>query len=152
MRQVILYPGEDGYWVVQCPSLPGCISQGKTEEEAIANIKEAIQLYLESLVEESLPIPPERFEAMVIAVPISDDLPDLRQVVLYTDEDGVWCAECPSLPGCFSDGPTQQEAITNIREAIALWIENAQAQGEPIPTEHFEALIVVVDEAATVTG
>lgn len=31
MREVILYPGEDGYWVVECPSLPGCISQGKTE-------------------------------------------------------------------------------------------------------------------------
>jgi len=46
MRQVIIYPGEDGYWVAECPSLPGCISQGKTKEEAIANIKEAIQGYI----------------------------------------------------------------------------------------------------------
>lgn len=36
MRQVIIYPGEDGYWVAECPSLPGCISQGKTKEDAIA--------------------------------------------------------------------------------------------------------------------
>jgi hypothetical protein len=36
MRQVIIYPGEDSYWVAQCPSLPPCISQGKTKEEAIA--------------------------------------------------------------------------------------------------------------------
>jgi predicted RNase H-like HicB family nuclease len=42
MRQVIIYPGEDGYWVAKCPSLPGCISQGRTKEEAIQNIREAI--------------------------------------------------------------------------------------------------------------
>jgi predicted RNase H-like HicB family nuclease len=42
MRQVILYPGETGYWVAECPSLPGCVSQGKTKEEAVQNIREAI--------------------------------------------------------------------------------------------------------------
>jgi len=39
MRQVIVYPGEDGYYVVECPSLPGCVSQGPTKEQAIENIK-----------------------------------------------------------------------------------------------------------------
>jgi predicted RNase H-like HicB family nuclease len=68
MRQVILYPGEDGYWAAECPSLPGCISQGKTKEEAIANIKEAIQAYIEALQEDNLPIPAEHFEAIVVAV------------------------------------------------------------------------------------
>jgi predicted RNase H-like HicB family nuclease len=48
-RHVILHPGEDGFWVIECPSLPGCISQGSTREEAIENIKEAIALYIESL-------------------------------------------------------------------------------------------------------
>jgi hypothetical protein len=43
MRQVLIYLGEDSYWVAECPSLPGCISQGKTKEETILNIKEAIQ-------------------------------------------------------------------------------------------------------------
>jgi predicted RNase H-like HicB family nuclease len=38
MRQAVIYPGEDGYWVAEVPSLPGCISQGKTKEEAIINI------------------------------------------------------------------------------------------------------------------
>ncbi len=47
MREVILFHGEDGYWIAECPSLPGCVSQGKTVEEAMANIKEAIELYLE---------------------------------------------------------------------------------------------------------
>lgn len=47
MRNIILYLGEDGYWIAECPSLPPCISQGKTKEEAVTNIKEAIELYLE---------------------------------------------------------------------------------------------------------
>ena len=57
MRQVIIYPGEDGYWIAEYPSLQGCISQGKTKEEAIFNIKEAIQLYIEVLQEKGQPIP-----------------------------------------------------------------------------------------------
>jgi len=43
MRQVIIYPGEDGFWVAECPSLPGCISRGRSKEEAIEKIKEAIE-------------------------------------------------------------------------------------------------------------
>jgi predicted RNase H-like HicB family nuclease len=68
MRQVFVYPGEDGYWVVECPSLPGCISQGKTKEEALANIREAIEGYLLALEEDERPIPEERFEALLVAV------------------------------------------------------------------------------------
>ncbi len=68
MRKVILYPGEDGYWVAECPSLPACISQGKTREEALENIKEAIQLYLEELKAQGRPIPADRTELVPIAV------------------------------------------------------------------------------------
>lgn len=68
MRQVLIYPGENGYWVSECPGLPGCISQGSTKLEAIANIKEAIEGYIASLEEDGLPVPEERFEAFVIAV------------------------------------------------------------------------------------
>ena len=57
MRQVLIYPGEDGYWVAECPSLPGCISQGKNREEAIANIKEAIEGYLVVLKEDGVAVP-----------------------------------------------------------------------------------------------
>ena len=53
MRQVIVYSGEDGYFVSECPSLPGCISQGETREEAIANIKEAIAGYIAALEEDN---------------------------------------------------------------------------------------------------
>ena len=56
MRQVIIYPGEDGYWVAECPSLPGCISQGKTKDEAITNIKEAIRGYITALKEDHIPV------------------------------------------------------------------------------------------------
>jgi predicted RNase H-like HicB family nuclease len=68
MRQAVIYPGEDGYWVAECPSLPGCISQGKTKEEAVENIREAIELYIEALKEDNLPIPSENFDTFVIAV------------------------------------------------------------------------------------
>jgi predicted RNase H-like HicB family nuclease len=68
MRQVIIYAGEDGYWVAECPSLPGCISQRRTKEEAIANIREAIQGFVAALEEDHLPVPEEQFEALVVAV------------------------------------------------------------------------------------
>ena len=56
MRHVIVYPGEDTWWVAECPSLPGCISQGRNKEEAIANSKEAIQGYISALEEDNLPV------------------------------------------------------------------------------------------------
>lgn len=57
MRQVIIFPGEDGFWVAECPSLPGCISQGESREAAVANIREAIEGYVLALFEGGLPIP-----------------------------------------------------------------------------------------------
>ncbi len=68
MRQVIVYPGEDGYWIAECPSLPGCISQGKTREGTIRNIREAIDAYVAALEEDGLPVPDERFELPTVAV------------------------------------------------------------------------------------
>ena len=68
VRQVVMYPGEDGYWVTECPSLPGCVSQGKSRAEAIANIKEAIHGYIAALEEDNLPIPEARFATLLIAV------------------------------------------------------------------------------------
>jgi predicted RNase H-like HicB family nuclease len=54
----------------------------------------------------------------------------MRQVIFYQDEDGVWIVECPSLPGCGSDGATQEEALENIKDAISLWIEDAVVHNE----------------------
>jgi len=51
MHKVIIYPGEDGYWVAECTTLPGCISQGKTKAKARANIREAIEGYEAALEE-----------------------------------------------------------------------------------------------------
>ncbi|MGB5636040.1 MAG: type II toxin-antitoxin system HicB family antitoxin [Waterburya sp.] len=65
-RQVLLYPGEDGYFVVEVPSLPGCISQGKTREEALANIEEAISLYIEVLEERGENIPDDKVEVVLV--------------------------------------------------------------------------------------
>jgi predicted RNase H-like HicB family nuclease len=68
MRQVMIYPGEDDCWVAEVPSLPGCISQGKTKEEAVTNIKEAINAYVNALKEDGLSVPEERFEALLAVV------------------------------------------------------------------------------------
>ncbi len=68
MRQIILYPGEDGYWIAECPSLPGCISQGGTKTQSIENIKEAIEGYIQALEQDHLPIPEDKFEALLLAV------------------------------------------------------------------------------------
>ena len=68
MRQVVLYPGEDGYWVAESPTLAGCISQGKTKEAAIANIREAIVEYVAALEDDGMPVPEEHFEALLAAV------------------------------------------------------------------------------------
>ncbi len=57
MRQIIIKPGEDGFWVAECPSLPGCLSQGQSRKEAVQNIQEAIEGYIEVLEEEGHPIP-----------------------------------------------------------------------------------------------
>ena len=68
MRQVVLYPGEDDFWIAECPSLTGCVSQGESRLAAITSIKEAIEAYITALEEDGLPIPEDRFEALIVAV------------------------------------------------------------------------------------
>ena len=60
-----------------------------------------------------------------------------RQVIIYLDEDGNgYFADCPSLPGCHSQGDTWEETLTNIKEAIELWLEDALEHGDPIPADN----------------
>lgn len=66
-RQVLLYPGEDGYVVAEVPSLPGCVSQGKTRDEALANVREAISLHEEVLRDRGEPIPDDNVEMVEVA-------------------------------------------------------------------------------------
>lgn len=63
--RVVVEQDENGAYTSYVPSLPGCLSQGKTREEALANIKEAISLYLESLREHGDPIPPPIHEEVI---------------------------------------------------------------------------------------
>ena len=63
--RVIIEPDEDGVFVAECPNLPGCISQGKTREEAVQNIKDAIAGYLESLKKHNEAVPPPITEEVV---------------------------------------------------------------------------------------
>lgn len=56
-------------------------------------------------------------------------------ITLNRDEDGVWISECPSIPGCISQGKTRNEALDNIQEAIAICLEVRAEQGLPLTIE-----------------
>ena len=68
MRQVLVYRGEDGFWIAECPNLPGCVTQGETQNAALANIKEAVQVYVGALEVDNLPVPEEHFDARLVTV------------------------------------------------------------------------------------
>lgn len=67
----------------------------------------------------------------------------LYRVLIEQDEDGVFVAECPSLPGCVSQGATRDEAVANMKDAIAGYIESLRQHNEPIPPSTWEATIEV---------
>ncbi|HXU09166.1 MAG TPA: type II toxin-antitoxin system HicB family antitoxin [Blastocatellia bacterium] len=65
------------------------------------------------------------------------------RVLIEQDEDGVYVAEVPSLPGCISQGQSRTEALENITEAVAAYIESLEAHGEPIPPPISEDIVEV---------
>ena len=65
------------------------------------------------------------------------------RVLIETDEDGVFVATVPSLPGCVADGPTKAEALANVKEAIALYVESLADHGDPVPPPIMEELVEV---------
>jgi predicted RNase H-like HicB family nuclease len=69
-RQVLLYTDEDGNWIAEVPSLPGCGSDGTTREEALERVKEAVQGYVEALLEDNLPVPEDLPNLEVVTVTI----------------------------------------------------------------------------------
>ena len=77
---VVLEPEEDGGYSVHCPTLPGCVSQGDTREEALENIQEAILLVLEVMEEDKSPVPVERPEVIT---------EEIRQILRMRQDDGL---------------------------------------------------------------
>jgi predicted RNase H-like HicB family nuclease len=65
------------------------------------------------------------------------------RVLIETDEDGVFVAEVPLLPGCVSQGATREEALVNIKEAIGVYLESLEAHGEAVPPPITEELVEV---------
>ncbi len=63
--RIIIEQDEDGAYIAECSSLPGCVSQGKTRAEALINVKDAIEGYLESLKKHNEPVPPSIWEEVV---------------------------------------------------------------------------------------
>lgn len=68
------------------------------------------------------------------------------RILIEQDEDGVFVAECPSLPGCISQGNTQKDAISNIHDAIRGYLESLKKHNEPIPPSIQEEIIEVTTE------
>jgi len=65
------------------------------------------------------------------------------RVLIEQDEDGVFIAEVPSLPGCVTQGATRDEALANSREAIATYLESLEAHGDPVPPSISEEIVEV---------
>jgi predicted RNase H-like HicB family nuclease len=65
------------------------------------------------------------------------------RVLIHQDEDGVFVAKAPGLPGCISQGNSRDEAVTNIREAITVYLESLRAHDEPVPPKISEEIIEV---------
>ena len=65
------------------------------------------------------------------------------RVLIERDEDGVFVAEVPSLPGCVSQGNTRDEALTNIKDAITGYLSSLRARGEPVPPGLSEEVVEV---------
>jgi predicted RNase H-like HicB family nuclease len=63
-------------------------------------------------------------------------------VTLNQDEDGVWIAECPSIPGCVSQGKTKEESLTNIKDAIAACLQVRAERGMPLTVETHQVEII----------
>ncbi len=65
------------------------------------------------------------------------------RVLIERDEDGVFVARCPNLPGCVSEGKTRKKAMANIREAIEGYLESLRAHGDPIPPSIDEEVVEI---------
>jgi predicted RNase H-like HicB family nuclease len=63
------------------------------------------------------------------------------RVLIEQDEDGIFVAEVPTLPGCIAQGSNRKDALANAQEAIELYIESLEAHGEPIPPAITEEII-----------
>ena len=65
------------------------------------------------------------------------------RVLIETDEDGMFIATCPSLPGCVSQGKTRDEALANIRDAMAAYVASLEKHGEAIPPSVNEEVVEI---------
>lgn len=65
-----------------------------------------------------------------------------RIILYWSEEDSVFIADVPELPGCMAHGDTQEEALRNVNDAIGLWLDTAREFGEPVPEAKGERLVL----------
>ncbi len=110
MEYVLLTPDEDGGFVAECTAVPGCISQGDTEEEARENIRDAISVNLANT---------DRVHRDIISL--------LADVTFEQEEDGRWIAEMEEISGCMAYGENRTQAAL---EVMALYCRIVNAQDD----------------------
>src|SRR5579872_3672174 len=119
--RVLIDQDEDGAYVVTCPALPRCMSQGNTRKEALANIKDAINGYIASLKNTTSP-----------SIVRNDQRAKMKyRVLIDQDEDGAYVVTCPALPRCMSQGNTRKEAQANSKHAINGYIASLKNTTSP---------------------
>ena len=65
------------------------------------------------------------------------------RIIIEEDEDGIFVAECPALPGCISQGKTRKETLVNIKDAIKGYLESLKKHNEPVPPSVYEEMVEI---------
>jgi predicted RNase H-like HicB family nuclease len=137
----------DGRWVAEVRELPGVLVYGATATEALQEIgREAVQ-HLQQLTDQRGSGERRRSSAIPASPRVTAELP----VVMTADDDGGYVVECPVILGCISQGQTRLEALSNIREAIALCLRNRRAERWTLP-DHVEVMKLIVDVSSDAVG
>jgi predicted RNase H-like HicB family nuclease len=115
MRQILVSQEEDGGYVIEVPSLPGCVSQGDTLDEALENIKEAIELYIEVLQEDGRPVPEDLPPLQVMLIGPNCQLSQHASVsTLYSEQASGHGDRKAATFSCSVMNPTLQRLFLTI--------------------------------------
>lgn len=135
--RVVLEPNGLGGYTALVPILPGCISEGDFKEEALENIKEAIEGYMESLQVNGEPIPSEGDEEIV----------ELHRFLIVIEKaKNNYSVYSPDLPGCIATGRTPEETKRRMVKAVEMHIRGLREDGLPIPQPSSSSGYVAVGE------
>lgn len=124
----IQFDNVDKIYVAYIPELQGCMAHGQTEEQALAELKIACELWEKTARETGKEVPEPHFYSGQ-----EQNTYKYKIIMYWSEVDQRYVTEVPDLPGCMSDGKSPEEAINNTQVIIEEWIETAENLGEKIP-------------------